>query len=102
MDNIKNIIAYSKGHDDTQLTTLSASSVGIGVLDDMQKKLTLASEELQRMEDEGGIPLDIEQTKKMSAYSKAGQRIRRILLIAKKMLPPRAANLPLFQTRKEH
>lgn len=100
--NIENIINYSNGHDNTQLATLSASEAGIGVLDDMQEKLNLASDELRRMESEGGIPLNAEQTKKMSAYSRAGQRIRKVMLIAKKMLPPMAANLPIFQTRKEN
>lgn len=102
MDKTENIVNYSEGHGDTQLSTLSVSEVGIGVLDDMQEKLALASSELQRMEDEGGIPLNAEQNKKMNAYSKASRRIRKVLLIAKKLLPPKAANQPIFQTHKEN
>jgi hypothetical protein len=98
-DFMNNIINYCNAHNDKQLNNLSASEAGIGVLEDMQEKLHFASDELQRIEDESGIPLNQEQDAKQAAYSRALNRIRKVFLIARKLLPPRLANRPLFETR---
>ncbi len=80
---MENIIKYSRRHHNTQLTLLSASEAGIGVLNDMQEKLHSAEDELQRMQDDGGPPLNEEQTERVSAYFKAGQRIKNALRLKK-------------------
>lgn len=96
------IIRYANGHRDTQLVALSTSEAGIGVLNDMQKKMRFAGEELQRMEDESGTPLNDEQAARVDTYFKASQRIRKILLITQKMLPPMVANLSIFKTPSQN
>lgn len=96
---MENIVNYCNAHNDNELAELSASEAGLGVLDDMQQKLHLASDELNRMEDESGIALNIEQNAKLTAYSRALKRIRKVLLIAKKLLPPKKPNPPIFETR---
>jgi hypothetical protein len=76
---MKNIITYADGHQHTQLTMLATSEVGIGVLNDMQKQLDFAGEELKRMENESGIPLSLEQLSNLDLYSRLKWRIRRVL-----------------------
>jgi len=99
---MENIINYADDHQNTQLATLSASEVGIGVLSDMQEKLHFARDELQRMENESGASLNAEQNAKADAYFKASERIKKILLTAQKMLPPMVADLPIFKTHQEN
>ena len=96
---MQNIVNYCNAHNNEELTNLSASEAGLGVLDDMQEKLHFASDELNRMEDESGIALNVEQNAKLTAYSRALKRIQNTLLIAKRLLPPKKPNLPLFETR---
>lgn len=74
------IIRYTTRYRQTQLITLSASEAGIGALKNMQEKLRFAGQELQRMEDESGIPLNEEQAEKVDAYFQASLRIKKILL----------------------
>ena len=91
MENISN------GHENTQHTSSSASAAGISVLNDMQEKLHYAEDDLQRMEDESGTPRNAEQTANTDAYATTSQRIKKILLIARQMLPPDdSPSLPLF------
>lgn len=62
-------------------TNLPACDAIIGMLNDTQEELCLASDELLRMEDESGIALTKKQTAKVSNYSKASKRIKRLLFI---------------------
>lgn len=78
-----NIIGYIHGHRNTQLATLSTSEAGIGALKNIQQKLYLAGEELLRMEDESGTPLNAGQITKVDAYFKESQKIDNVLQIAK-------------------
>lgn len=83
-----------------QPDSLSASEAGIGMLNDMQEKLYLAGNELQRVENESTIPPSDANIAKGDAYFDAGKRIRKVLLIARRLLPPMLANLPIFETHK--
>jgi hypothetical protein len=85
---MRNIIKYSNTHKNTLLAALSAQEAGIGLLNNVQEKLRFASDELQRMENESGIPLNDEQTAKLNAYFKATSRIRKVLPFAQKMVAP--------------
>lgn len=78
-----NIIGYIHGHRNTQLATLSTSEAGIGALKNIQQKLYLAGEELLRMEDESGAPLNATQMAKVDAYFKESQNIDNVLQTAK-------------------
>lgn len=52
---------------------------GIELLEDMKDRLSLEGRELQRMEDEGGLPLKPAQKAKANACLKASQRIKTLL-----------------------
>jgi hypothetical protein len=54
-------------------------SNGTELLEDMKERLSLEGRELQRMEDEGGLPLNSEQRAKVSECLKASQRIKTVL-----------------------
>jgi hypothetical protein len=54
-------------------------SSGIDILDDMKDRLSLEGRELQRMEDEGGLPLLPSQKAKVMHCLKASQRIKTLL-----------------------
>jgi hypothetical protein len=47
---MENIIRYVNGHQDAQLAAIAASEAGFGMLEDIQKKLCFAGNELQRRE----------------------------------------------------
>ena len=76
---MKHVKQYSSYNPDSLITNLSSSEIGVNILKDVQDNLTLAGEERLRMEDEGGIPLNTEQNKKVSRYLKGGQRIKKLL-----------------------
>jgi len=99
---MENIVNYSNAQKNALLAALSASEAGIGLLYGVQEKLRFAGDELQRMEDESGAPLNDEQAAKMNAYFKAKQRIEKILLFSQKRLVPITASQPLFETCQEH
>lgn len=80
---MRNVIKYSSG----RRATLSACDVGIGMLSHTEEKLQLAHDELLRMEDEGGIPLNGEQNARVNAYSKASKRIKKLLFITGNRTP---------------
>ncbi len=82
---MQNIVDYANEHQNAHLTILSISEAGVGVLTDMQKKLQFASDELQRMEDESGIPLDEEQAAKVDTYFRLTRRIKASRLLARHM-----------------
>lgn len=83
---MQNIIRYANGHHDTQLIVLSVSEAGVGVLNDMLKKLHGAGTELQRLEDESGIPLSDGHAANVDAYFTLEDRIQKVLLLAPHML----------------
>lgn len=62
-----------------QLATVSATRLGSALLTKMQLKLRLAGEELQRMEDEGGIPLSNAQNLEAASYLRASTRLKTII-----------------------
>ncbi len=84
---MENIVKYANSHQNNQLAILSASEVGIDVLKNMQERLHFAGDELLRMEDEGGTPLNEKQTAKVNTYFNVTQRIKKLLLIAQLMFP---------------
>jgi hypothetical protein len=78
---MENIIRYVNGHQDAQLAAIAASEAGFGMLEDIQKKLCFAGNELQRMENEGGPSLNDEQATKLDSYFKASQRVEKVLFL---------------------
>ena len=59
----------------------------IVVLKTVQDRLILAGDELKRMEDEGGPPMNKEQASKAEAFSKAGAQIAKALPLAEELNP---------------
>ena len=55
---------------------------GLALLKDMKDRLSLEGREMQRMEDEGGLPLKPTQEAKANACLKASQRIKAVLRAA--------------------
>jgi hypothetical protein len=78
------------------VTALSTSTAYIGVLSNMQEKLQASADELQRMEDEGGLPLSKAQCVKIDTYFKLSQSIRKSILIVRKR---RSARIIAFFVR---
>jgi hypothetical protein len=76
---MKNIIQYLSACKSKQLAILSATPIGSTFLKKMQLNLCLAGEELQRMEDEGGIPLSNQQNVKVAEYLRASAYLKTIL-----------------------
>lgn len=54
-----------------------------GTLNDIQKKLRFAGRELLRMENEGGPPLNEEETAKVYAHFQLTQRVEKIFFNAR-------------------
>ena len=69
--------------------TGDAPDSGIEMLEDMKDRLSLEGREMQRMEDEGGLPLEPSQKAKANACLKASQRIKTLLRISTKKQRPK-------------
>ncbi len=54
-------------------------SLDYKALEDAQKRWQLASEELLRMEEEGGISLSLLQIEKAASYARSSRRLRQLL-----------------------
>jgi hypothetical protein len=80
---MQNVSKYSND----ERAILSTSDVSAGMLNQTDEKLQFASEELLRMEDEGGRPLTQKQTAKISAYAKARKQIKALLFTIKRCQP---------------
>jgi hypothetical protein len=74
MTNIHKTETIKKTKPDTLLT-----KADIADLDKAEKKLLLAAEEQQRLEDEGGIPLTKEQEAKVETHLKAIKSIHKVI-----------------------
>lgn len=64
------------------------ADTGLALLNDMKDRLSLEGTEMQRMEDEGGLPLAPSQKVKANACLKASQRIKTLLRAAAKKPKP--------------
>ena len=88
---MKNIIDYSTQYQGVPMVALAVNASGIEELDTMQEELHFAGDELQRMENESGIPLSREQITNVSIYFKLMQRMKKLLRLARRRLPRKAA-----------
>jgi hypothetical protein len=68
-------------------TEAEASRDELAVLKSAQDDLNLAGEELKRMEDEGGVPMNKEQAAKAEAFTKAGERIGKAIPLYTELNP---------------
>ena len=76
---MRNISRGSNDHWNRQVPTPSTSKTASGVLNYMQENWRFEGEELQRMENEGGTPLSIEENAKVFSYFNASKRIKKEL-----------------------
>lgn len=93
---MKNIIGYTSGLRSPR--TSATPEANIGLLEYMQEKLCFAGIELQRMENEGGIPLDDMQAAEVDAYFKVERCIRQSIADSPVYVAPRPVRPPLFVT----
>ncbi len=81
---MKNIIKRLCGQQDKAPARPSSMEANAAALNSLQEELHLAGDELQRMENEGGISLNEGQLVKICEHFRASRRIKKILLTVQK------------------
>ncbi len=96
---MKNIIDNLTQYQGMPMVALAACDSGIVELETMQKDLHFAGDELQRMENESGIPLSREQIANVSIYFKLMHRMKKLLRLARRRLPKKSIQQYATTTR---
>lgn len=79
---MNNINEYATPYQVVPLLALAICKSGRIELDVIRSDLLFAGNELQRMENESGIPLNGEQIQKVRVYFRLMQRIKKLLVLA--------------------